>query len=172
LTSTRLEPLNRFKYGEDIGYTMTSKTHIIIGIVAFLAIAGTFIFVNYSKPEFPEITRCIMGVEVDYNSNMKVDSLSDVEVVFNKFAVYTYENNKSDIYGDVNFVGNWLFEKATIDGVYDGKKYWTVVAYRCEGKPGTNYTCPPGADCENPCLGRDSFDVSEDGEVVRLLGCI
>jgi len=123
---------------------MTSKTYILIGIVALLVLAGIFIFSNYLKPEqkFPEIKKCIMGVDVDFNASMKVNSVADAETAFGKFIAFSRENNQ-EIFGYP--ADQWKAENATIHGTYQGKKYWAI---------------------------QGVFDVSEDGEVVRLLGCI
>ncbi|MFX0208844.1 MAG: hypothetical protein ACFFDT_22870, partial [Candidatus Hodarchaeota archaeon] len=112
-----------------------------------------------SEGEFPEITEteCIMGIHMDYNSGILVRNETDVETVFNVFIRYSQENNLT-IFGDA-YGNNWRFENATIHGIYQGIKYWKITAswFSEENQKWHKKTI---------------FDVSERGEVVRLLGCI
>jgi hypothetical protein len=109
-----------------------------------------------------EIKECIMGVNIDYNSDMNVKNVSDVEFVFNKFIAHSKENNQEIFGHNPEF---YKFKTATIHGTYQGKKYWKVT---------TEWY---GNDQENKYaygkwLPEEIFDVSENGKVVRLLGCI
>jgi hypothetical protein len=111
---------------------------------------------------FTEIEGCIMGVDVDYSSGINVKNKEDVEIVFDMFISYSKENNR-EIFGyDPN---NWRFENTAIHGLYESKKYWKVTASRFIDNPENkiNY---------QKWIVKTVFDVSETGEVVRLLGCI
>ena len=145
---------------------MASKTYIIVGSgIIFLVMIGIFIFVSYLKPkirEFPEIKSCIMGIDVDYDTNMKVKDFSDVENVFGKFVADAKENKKK-IFGHDSYY--YKFKSATIHGTYEGKKYWKVTAEYYE-------TDPENSFAYGKWMPEEVFDVNEEGEVVRLLGCI
>jgi len=107
--------------------------------------------------EFTEIQECILEVQIDYASNKTVQNEEDVAIVFNEFIQYSKDNNK-DIFGSA-YGNNWKFENATIHGIYEGTKYWEVTAswlLEEEQRGGI----------------KTVFDVSENGDVVRLLGCI
>lgn len=112
---------------------------------------------NIIIPEnnFTEIQGCIMGVIVDYISNKSVQNKEDAAVVFDEFIRYSKENNK-DIFGYGN---NWRFENATVHGLYSGVKYWKVTASWFSEE-------------YQKWMLKTVFDVSENGEVVRFLGCI
>lgn len=109
--------------------------------------------------KFPEITEteCIMGVHVDFDSGILVRNETDVETVFNVFIRYSQEKNQA-IFGDA-YGNTGRFENATIHGMYQGIKYWKITAswFSEENQKWHIKTV---------------FDVSERGEVVRLLGCI
>lgn len=141
---------------------MKNKYPFIIGIVALLGlllIVGCVQKEKQDNPpiseEFSEITECIMGVQVDYNSEIVVKNDKDVEQVFNNYISWAKENNEN-IFGYGN---NWTFENATIHGIYEGTKYWKVTAswFSQDDQKWRIITV---------------FDVSGDGDVVRLFGCI
>lgn len=148
---------------------MTSKTYLIIGIVSLLGIIFIVGCVQKEKQdttptnnEFSEIKECIMGINVDYTSNTNVQDLSGVESVFSEF-VMDLKEKKQEIFGhNPEF---YRFKSATIHGTYQGKKYWEVT---------TEWygTDPENSFAYNKWMPEEVFDVSENGEVVRLLGCI
>ena len=107
------------------------------------------------EEEFTEIEECIMAVHVDYTSDIVVLTKADVEEVFTYFTNWAQDNDK-DIFG---YGSNWRFEYATIHGLYEGVKYWKVTASWFSEEDRIWRT-------------KSVFDVSENGEVVRLLGCI
>ena len=109
--------------------------------------------------EFPEITEteCIMGVHIDYVSGIPVQNETDVEHVFNTFIQYAQENDQV-IFGDA-YGNNWRFENATIHGMYQGVKYWKITASWFSEE-------------DQNWHSKTVFDVSETGEVVRLLECV
>lgn len=115
-----------------------------------------------TEQKFSEIKECIMGVNVDYNSNINVKSLSDVEVVFNKYIISSKENKKEIFGHNPEF---YRFKSATIHGIYQGKKYWEVTTEWYGNDPENKYAY-------GKWMPEEIFDVSENGEVVRLLGCI
>lgn len=140
-----------------------NKRIIFIG---FLCCTGILISgcIHKSSPiskegEFPEITetKCIMGVHKDYDSGILVRNETDIETVFNVFIRYSQEKNKA-IFGDA-YGNTWRFENATIHGMYQGIKYWKTTASWFSEKNQKWHI-------------KTVFDVSERGEVVRLLGCI
>lgn len=97
-----------------------------------------------------------MSVAVDYQTNMVVLDVSDVEVVFNKYIAYAKANNRSIFSGYNN---NWRFDTASKHGLHNGVKYWSVSAMWL-------------SEQDNQWRTKNVFDVSEEGKVVRLLGCI
>lgn len=101
------------------------------------------------------IDQCIVGVAIDYESGMIVSKIDEVEIVFNKYILHSI-NNKQDIFGCGT---NWRFDFAEKHGLYEEIKYWKVSASWFS---------------EEDQIWREIevFDVSENGEVVRLLGCI
>jgi len=102
-------------------------------------------------------TECIMGVHIDFRSGIQVFNETGVELVFTKFIKYA-QDNQQPIFGDA-YGNNWKFKNSTIHGIYLDVKYWKVAAlwYSKEDKTWHIKTV---------------FDVSETGEVVRLLGCV
>jgi hypothetical protein len=107
------------------------------------------------EEEFTEIEECIMAVHVDYTSDIVVLTKADVEEVFTDFTNWAQDNDK-DIFG---YGSNWRFEYVTIHGLYEGVKYWKVT--------GSWFS-----EEDRIWRTKSVFDVSENGEVVRLLGCI
>ena len=141
---------------------MKNKYPFIIGVVALLGVILIVGCVQKEKldipptsEEFSEITDCIGGVQVDYDSEMVVSNNKDVEQVFNNYISWAKESNE-DIFGYGN---NWKFENATIRGIYEGTKYWKVTASWF-------------SEDDQKWRIKTVFDVSENGDVVRLLGCI
>lgn len=96
------------------------------------------------------IDRCIMGVEVDFQSGIVVTQASDAVSAFSQYLAYA-EANQIQVFGAP--ASSWTDVSANIDGTYSGKRYWRIHALR-DG------------------VLQIVFDVSEDGDVVRLLGCI
>ena len=96
-----------------------------------------------------------MGVAVDYESHMRIRNAEDVEEVFNQFIDYSKENDY-DVFG---YGSNWRFDDASKHGLYEGTKYWKVSASWFSKQ-------------DSAWHQKNVFDVSEGGEVVRLLGCI
>ena len=105
--------------------------------------------------DFPEIKQCILRAEVDYTADLDVADVNDVKTVFNKYIGWAQENDQ-DIFGYGN---NWTFGQASIHGTYKNIKYWKVTASVFSSE-------------EQRWTTKEVFDVSENGEVVRLLGCI
>ena len=108
----------------------------------------------YSPAQWQEISG-IIGIEVDYYSHRTVQSEADVEAVFNEYILYCQQNDL-DIFGYGN---NWRFENAKPYGLYNGVKYWKVSASWFDANAGVWRL-------------KTVFCVSENGEVVRLLGAI
>ena len=138
------------------------KRNSIIGLFCLIGILISGCLqqsVPSDEDEFPEIveTECIMGVHVDYVSGISVQNVADVEMVFNAFIRYSQKYNLS-IFGDA-YGNTWRFENATIHGMYQGMKYWKVTASWFSDK-------------DQQWHNKRVFDVSEKGEVVRLLGCV
>ena len=151
---------------------------ILVAIIIILAsLAGYFTFVN-KTPEseisqetnihtntqqqgnqetFPEITECVMGVQVDFSSNSKVNGEQDVEQIFMTFIENSKKLNKPVFSSD--YGNTWKFNNTNPYGTYKGLKYWKVDAqwYSTD---------------DNQWRDKSVFYVSENGEVTRLLGCI
>ena len=100
-----------------------------------------------------------MGIHVFYKvPNTKVENISNVEGVFSEFAAKGGIINKA---GDRYF---YRFKSATIRGNLWGKNYWRVITEkRVDDPSSTNF---------GKWLTGETYDVSEDGEVVALYGCI
>lgn len=111
--------------------------------------------------QFTKINECITDVSVDFNSETKVNSVSDVENVFNKFIANSKENNKEIFGHDPNY---YKFKSAAIYGIYRGKKYWKVTS-------DWHGNDPEIKSSYNKWQPEEIFKVSQDGEVVRLLVC-
>ncbi len=101
------------------------------------------------------IQQCISGVVIDYESGTKVNNQSDVETVFTNFILHSKLNNQ-DIFGYGN---NWRIDSAEKHGKYKEVKYWKVSASWF-------------SEQDQIWRQKEVFDVSEHGDVVRLLGCI
>ena len=115
---------------------------------------------QYTPPQdFPEIKDCVMGVAVDFSSNTTtmVRSATDVGNVFNEFIQYSEINNQGILGYDSSL--KWKYVNSTIHGTYGAEKYWKVNASILYVNP-------------QRWISKEVFDVSENGEVVRLLGCI
>jgi len=140
---------------------MSKRNKILILVLTFI---GSILIIGYiqEKPtttpaenKFTEIQECIVGVQVDYTSNRVVQNKEDVATVFNEFIQYSKEKNK-DIFG---YGKNWRFENASIRGLYKEVKYWKVTASWFSEK-------------DKKWMPKTFFNVSENGEVIRLLNCI
>jgi hypothetical protein len=105
--------------------------------------------------DWTAITDCIMNVAIDYQSGVTVTDPSGVGQAFNEYINFAKTNNQ-DIFGYGN---NWRFDNASKHGLYNNVKYWKVSA--------SSFSA-----VDNQWHRQDVFDVSEDGKVVRLLGCI
>ncbi|MBN1385801.1 hypothetical protein JW968_02360 [Candidatus Woesearchaeota archaeon] len=131
----------------------------IVAILCLLLIVGCMQKEKWDIPpigeDFSEITECIVGVRVDYDSEIVVSKDKDVEQVFNNYISWAKDNDE-DIFGYGN---NWRFENATVHGLYEGTKYWKVTASWF-------------SEDDQKWRIQTVFDVSENGDVVRLLGCI
>ena len=123
---------------------------IMLGVVMFSCTD-----LGSSDDEWTTISDCIISVAVDYQSNVIVRDPAGVEVAFNKYVGFANRNNQNNFgYGN-----NWRFDSATKHGLYEGVKYWSVSASWF-------------SEQDNQWHKKNVFDVSEDGNVVRLLGCI
>ena len=105
--------------------------------------------------DWTSIADCIMNVAVDYQSGVTVRDPAGVEHVFNEYVNFAKTNNQ-DIFGYGN---TWRFEGTSKHGIHQGVKYWAVSASWFSVQ-------------DNQWHAKNVFDVSEDGKVVRLLGCI
>ena len=105
--------------------------------------------------DWTPVSDCIMSVAVDYQSSVIVRDPAGVERAFNEYISFARANNK-DIFGYEN---NWRFDGTSKHGLYNGVKYWAVSASWFSVQ-------------DNQWRTKNVFDVSEDGKVVRLLGCI
>jgi len=105
--------------------------------------------------DWSPISDCIMSVAVDYQSSIIVRDPTGVERAFNEYISFAKANSQ-DIFGYGN---NWRFYSASKHGMYEGVRYWNVFASWLSG-------------LDNQWHKKNVFDVSEDGKVVRLLGCI
>lgn len=112
--------------------------------------------------EFSEMGGC--GIMVDYNSNISVKNEKDVGIVFNQYINWARENNASIFGSDGN---NWRFENATIHGTYNHTNYWKVNSNKYSSGGTKN-----GVEIAGGWTPKNVFDVSGNGEVVRLLGCV
>ena len=101
------------------------------------------------------ITDCIMNVAVDYQSSVVVRDPAGVEQAFNEYIGFAKTNNQ-DIFGYGN---TWRFGSTSKHGIYQEVKYWAVSASWFSVQ-------------DNQWHEKNVFDVSEQGKVVRLLGCI
>lgn len=110
---------------------------------------------NDGDPWCP-IDMCIMAVKVEYNSETVVENEVDVGRVFNEFLLYA-DTSGLEIFGWP--ADDWRFKSATPHGTYRGKKYWQVMAERYRHD-------------DDQWRRELVFDVGENGDVVRLLGCI
>ena len=106
-------------------------------------------------PEWGEISECIMGVAVEYESHINIISVEDVQKAFTEFTDYARENHV-DVFG---YGSNWRFDETTKQGTYEGTKYWKMMASWYSEDDSTWHQ-------------KNVFSVSENGDVVRLLGCV
>lgn len=137
---------------------MNQYFYITLIIVPFLIISlvGYKIYKSKQNKKFPQIKGAIVGIDVDYKSNIQIKTSSDVQNAFNKFIEYS-KNNKKEIYPGpfkIKSVKNWKFENSEIHGKYGGKKYWKVNASFLHGKEK---------------ISQNIYDLDQDGKVVRLL---
>ena len=105
---------------------------------------------------WPDLSDCIVEVTIDYHSTAKVEDEKDAANVFNEFINWAKENNKEIFSGKGN---NWRFQSAAPHGIYKNVKYWRITALWF-------------SEQKQQWLPQIVFDVSEDGQVVRLLGCL
>ena len=101
------------------------------------------------------IQECIVSVAIDYESGTTVGGLDEVELVFNRYIIHSIINQQK-IFGRGT---NWRFDSAEKHGLYKEIKYWNVSASWFSEE-------------DQLWQKKEVFDVSENGEVVRLLGCI
>ena len=133
---------------------MNRILHTCVGMVLLLTVVGCEDESAFDNDWTP-ITDCIMNVAVDYQSGVSVRDPAEVEGVFNEYITFARTNNQ-DIFGYGN---NWRFDNASRHGMYNNVKYWRVSA--------SSFSL-----VDNQWHRQDVFDVSQDGKVVRLLGCI
>lgn len=105
--------------------------------------------------DWTTISDCIMSVAVDYQSCVIVRDPAAVEVAFNEYISFARKYNQ-DILGYGN---NWRFDSTSKHGTYKRVKYWSVSASWF-------------SEQDKQWHKINTFDVSEDGKVVRLLGCM
>ena len=101
------------------------------------------------------IRQCIVGVIIDYESGVIVHEIDGAEIVFKKYILHS-KYNEQDIFGHGY---NWRSDSAEKHGLYKEIKYWKISASWF-------------SDDDQVWRKKEVFDVSENGEVVRLLGCI
>jgi hypothetical protein len=128
--------------------------YLLAGILIF-GCSNSITGEGESDDKWNEIHQCIAGVAVDYKSGISVSNINDVEIVFNQFINYSKVKNQ-DIFGHGY---NWKFDSASKHGLYKEVKYWKVSASWFSEE-------------DKIWRKKEVFDVSENGEVVRLLGCI
>ncbi len=110
---------------------------------------------NQENP-WPDLSGCINGIIVDYHSTAKVADEKDAADVFNEFISWAKKNNKEIFSGKGN---NWQFQSAAPHGIYKNIKYWRITALWF-------------SEIKQQWLPQIVFDVSENSQVVRLLGCL
>jgi hypothetical protein len=92
-----------------------------------------------------------MGVVVDYDAGATVSTDAQAAEVFAEYIEQAI-SSETEIFGSP--ASSWSNPTADPDGTYQGVKYWLISA-KLDGS-----------------TAKTIFDVSEDGKVVRLLGCI
>jgi len=98
----------------------------------------------------------ICGKQIDYTTSVsKVNSSDTVEKAFEEYVNYMKSNGLKD----GNYAVDWIFKGATPKGFYEGKFYWVV-----------DFHYFTEEDREKG--GNSQVNVSEDGEITRLFGCI
>lgn len=109
-----------------------------------------------SDDQFPDLSGCVVGMIVDYHSEKPVSNATEAGEVFKEYILWAKENNKPifDTHSD-----NWQFQSASPHGIYQGIKYWRITALRFSEE-------------KQEWVPQTIFDVNEQGQVVRLLGCI
>ena len=131
------------------------ETRILLSFSIVLNISCADQLNDETNDVWENIDQCIVGVAIDYESGMTVNKIDEVEIVFNKFILHSI-NNKQDIFG---YGDSWRFDLAEKHGLYKEIKYWKVSASWFSEE-------------DQIWRKNEVFDVSENGDVVRLLGCI
>ena len=139
------------------------KKGIILSVICvslFVVLCTYWLTVNnenrddFKDEYFPPISDAV-GIIIDYQSRTYVNSYADIEAVFNEYIEYS-QTNDLDIFGLSN---NWRYDNASIHGIYQGVRYFQVNASWYD-------------DADQQWHLKAVFDVSENGDVVRLLGPI
>lgn len=125
------------------------------GLITLMVMVLSCTDLGTPDSDWTPITDCIMNVAVDYQSRVVVRDPAGVERAFNEYVAFARANNQ-DIFGYGN---SWRFDSTSRHGVYEGVKYWAVSASWFSVQ-------------DNQWRKKNIFDVSEDGKVVRMLGCI
>jgi len=100
-----------------------------------------------SKLEYPE--DCLMGVVVEYSFNQTVTDVTEARALAETFAT-------SGTGSLIDEHPRMSITDVAYGRAYEGKDYWTATFSYSAGEE----------------RGNAQFHVSEDGEIVRLLGCI
>lgn len=124
-------------------------------IIIILAVLCVLMLSGCEKP--PMVTTDNTGicdVSLIYSTNMSVNDAPDAQIAFQRYLDYLDANNLTT--GE--YEEDPTFKEVSYYGIYKEIKYWSV-AY---------HYISPHYDSE----GNSMVHISENGEIVRLLGCI
>jgi len=150
-----------------IGIIVAILSLIFLALILDAVFNGTVPTNGVSRPSILNLWNvtprepCIMGILSDYDSNTIVRNETEARNVFDEYIEYAADNNTA-IFGYKN---KWRSEGAKYYGLYKGRKYWDINA-------SFFYDNPENQLSYNKWIPKSIFKVSEDGNVVRLLGCI
>ncbi|MFH1172948.1 MAG: hypothetical protein V1692_00275 [bacterium] len=114
---------------------------------------------NSGKKEdeyFPDLSGCINGILVDYHSRLTVTNKTEAGEIFKEYIAWAQANHQEIFYGKGN---NWQFDKAEPHGLYQGLKYWRITGLWF-------------SETKQEWVPQTVFDINQNSQVVRLLGCL
>lgn len=123
-------------------------------IMLIAAVLCVFMISGCKKPVEMTNNRGICGVNVIYSINMSVNDEADAQMAFQRYVDYLNTHNLTP--GE--YEKDITFKEVSYYGVYKEIRYWGIVYH---------YISP-----QDDSEGNSMFHVSENGEIVRVLGCI